>query len=75
MISKILSGEEDWAITCSNIPAGYGASDELFVCIFPGLEDGQQPRNVELHVVVSLTNIRNITAELVGPDISSQAHL
>ena len=70
-----MPGDEDWALTCSNIPAGYGAGDELFVCISPGPEDGQQPRNVELHVVVSLANIRNITAEVVGPDISSHTCL
>ena len=68
---NVRTGHEAHGLTCGNVSAGDGAGDELFVLVPPGLQDRQQPADVELHVVVSLSYIRNITAGVVGPDISN----
>ena len=59
--------------TCSDISAWDGAGYEPLVDV-PGLpvpQDGQQPRHVHHHVVVSLGHVGDMATFVISPHITS----
>ena len=63
--------------TCSDISAWHGAGYEPLVDV-PGLpvpQDGQQPRHVHHHVVVSLGHVGDMATLVISPHITGMGNI
>ena len=63
--------------TCSDISAWHGAGYEPLVDVLglPGPQDGQEPRHVHHHVVVSLGHVGDMATLVISPHITRMRNL